>query len=560
MKTMEFNIIKDIETVRNSAEKNMLSLARTKEADAALVRLNGYFGTEEIQTVILCAAIGFYFEESGDVLEYRNLARFFDVSIMQLLLNNGDIEVLKSRQYLLNAESTRPLRMRFSQRQDRMLLKVNRNLIQSILENREISLSDDEPEIDEIEFIVKVAEKVEERESIGQNTADLLKELSEFEGRHPEIPFIKDTSAILDRIEDRILFYSVCRDFLKGRSTGLETLFSDIYDSGRGLRETKRLLEGSHPLINAALVEFDRKGSISRASITLASAGQKLFLKDNSYLFDAPINDENFISAEKIEEKKLLFNKGFTERIDELKRFLEESKFCEIQDRLRKKKMNPGLTVLFYGESGTGKTETVYQLAKASGRGVYHVDIASLKSAWFGDSEKALRKVFAKYRAACDQEKKSGHPIPVLLFNEADAFFRTRTINDTRNMSRTENSMQNILLEELEKIDGILIAATNLPECMDSAFSRRFTFKLEFEIPDSETSANIWKDKLEWLSDSQADRLSRNYAFSGGFIDNVCKKATMFETLYNRLPSQERMDLYCSEETALQKSFLSTSK
>ena len=115
-------------------------------------------------------------------------------------------------------------------------------------------------------------------------------------------------------------------------------------------------------------------------------------------------------------------------------------------------------------------------------------------------------------------------------------------------MSKTENAMQNILLEELEKIQGILIATTNLPQNMDSAFGRRFLFKLRFDTPDQSARAAIWKDKLDWLCDDEALGLAKSYSFSGGLIENVARKAEIYQSLRGSRPDAALLQKYCGEE------------
>ena len=104
MKNQDWNILESIEAVRNAAEKNQLSVVKTNDVEKALTNLNEYFNTTETQTIILCAAIGYYFEENGDPCEYKNLAHFFDVSIMQLLLHNKDFLELKNKALIVKPE------------------------------------------------------------------------------------------------------------------------------------------------------------------------------------------------------------------------------------------------------------------------------------------------------------------------------------------------------------------------------------------------------------------------------------------------------------------------
>lgn len=89
---------------------------------------------------------------------------------------------------------------------------------------------------------------------------------------------------------------------------------------------------------------------------------------------------------------------------------------------------------------------------------------------WVGESEKNIKGIFDDYKQKVKQSVKA----PILLFNEADAIIGKRQVGAERAVEKMENSIQNIILQEIEQLDGILIATTNLAENMDKAFERRF--------------------------------------------------------------------------------------
>lgn len=99
---------------------------------------------------------------------------------------------------------------------------------------------------------------------------------------------------------------------------------------------------------------------------------------------------------------------------------------------------------------------------------------------WVGESEKNIKGTFDDYKKKVKQLAKA----PILLFNEADAIIGKRQVGAERAVEKMENSILNIILQEIEQLDGILIATTNLPENMDKAFERRFLYKIQFEKPD----------------------------------------------------------------------------
>ena len=100
----------------------------------------------------------------------------------------------------------------------------------------------------------------------------------------------------------------------------------------------------------------------------------------------------------------------------------------------------------------------------------------------------------------------------------------------------------------MEKLEGILIATTNLADNLDRAFERRFLFKIRFERPSADIKRRIWLDKLPMLAEADAGFLAANFDFSGGEIDNIARKALMMEVLDGEVPSVEAIVKLCGEE------------
>ncbi|MCL2880799.1 MAG: ATP-binding protein, partial [Treponema sp.] len=247
-----------------------------------------------------------------------------------------------------------------------------------------------------------------------------------------------------------------------------------------------------------------------------------------------------------ITDKKLFYPEKTADQVAELTNLLKEDNFCSSQKRLSQDGMRTGFACLFSGGPGTGKTETAYQIARLTGRGIMQIDISATKSMWFGESEKKIKKVFTQYRSAV----KKMNITPILLFNEADAIIGKRqSLSDDRNgLGQTENTIQNIILQEIENLNGILIATTNLATNMDKAFERRFLYKIEFEAPNIEIRRSIWQTIIPCLSQEQVDTLAVKFDFSGGQIENIARRKTVAEVLYGFPPSLEKLIEYCMEE------------
>ena len=182
--------------------------------------------------------------------------------------------------------------------------------------------------------------------------------------------------------------------------------------------------------------------------------------------------------------------------------------------------------IIFYGPPGTGKTLTATAIAKELEKPILSLDSSKILSMYVGESEKNVRRMFDEYYNICEKLKNK----PVLLLNEADQFLSSRTTAAFSSADKMHNQMQNIFLEQLEKFDGLLIATTNLLETIDSAFSRRFDYKIMFEKPGIRERKKLWKLKLpknaEYEKHFDINALSK-YELTGAQIEVVIKNTAL---------------------------------
>ncbi len=177
-----------------------------------------------------------------------------------------------------------------------------------------------------------------------------------------------------------------------------------------------------------------------------------------------------------------------------------------------------GINVLFKGEPGTGKTLCAEILASELGMKLYHVSIPNIVSKYVGETEKNLAKIFASARA--------NHCM--LLFDEADSLFGKR-VDVQNSIDRFSNMETNLLLQEIERFEGVVILTTNLDKNMDDAFSRRIMFKIDFPKPNAEGRALIWKTHFPkdcpLADDVDYEELGDSFELSGGHIKNAVLRA-----------------------------------
>jgi SpoVK/Ycf46/Vps4 family AAA+-type ATPase len=250
----------------------------------------------------------------------------------------------------------------------------------------------------------------------------------------------------------------------------------------------------------------------------------------------------------------MIYNEREEDQVLNLNKLLRPDLYDLFVQKAKLNEMCSGLTILLYGAPGTGKTETVMQLARSSNRHLLIVDASAIRSKWIGETEKNLKSVFRQYGKACNQ---FGHT-PILLFNEADAILTRRGVVKERG-DHYENAIQNLLLQELEQFEGIFIGTTNLSQNLDLAFQRRILFKIHFEKPSSSIRELLFSNAFPFLSKGECNSLASTYNMTGSEIMNVRRKMAINQVLQENMSGLKIVQTLCIEELSMQPEFINNS-
>ena len=275
--------------------------------------------------------------------------------------------------------------------------------------------------------------------------------------------------------EIKVLFKTI-NGFLMGQHP---VFLNDMQLNPEELIHTSLLLtDEQNSLIEHDLIrlQLDQDGVSIRTTITKKTLSLIGNLTPNTKFQNPSSTKETLfeiIKGDELEEVTLQYaaatNSTFTD-------------FCALSKKINK---DENLSILLYGDPGTGKTEFAKQVAKNVNGTLYQLNFPQIQSKWIGETEKNIRRVFNAYQEAW---QKSKVPI-ILLINEADGLMNKRVSVNTSNDSFA-NQAQTELLEQLENFKGILIATTNLLQNIDSAFHRRFLYKTEIHAPDNSIRSN----------------------------------------------------------------------
>lgn len=544
---LSFNVLETIQKISSELYESELNPETTAKVKNESQQLAQFLDVTEQQawffSIIYVQQSMFISCDLSEIISELGLKTSKFAKYRQDIITLIDKRIIKSDLERVNKKKVQRANFKF--------LRIYENVMEAVYHNIPINEANKAEQLDIYEFCNAVSDFIEERGHNIITTDHLFGEVSALEMYNSHIEAIDKLIEMKISLFDRTLLYEICDDMVRGGGeTGLESTVKDIYDSQKQkFTKIREITENSSRLLEANLIVANSSNFVSDVSITLTTTAIDLLLGQDAEMFIKKHTLKDVISADSIAFKQLYFDEKFQKQIDFFQTSLTNEKFTDMQARLQEMAMPKGVAAVFYGAPGTGKTESVYQIAKATGRDVLYVDISQTKSMWFGDSEKRIKAVFNDYDRLC----KKNTVKPILLFNEADAVLGKRKDNNISNVAQTENAIQNIILEQIEKSEGIIIATTNLVDNLDSAFERRFLFKLKFEMPTVEAKKQIWKSKLNWLDDIQASEISARFHFSGGEIDNIARKAIINEVITGNRATLDELVEYCDTERLIGK-------
>ncbi|MFN5460918.1 MAG: ATP-binding protein, partial [Bacteroidota bacterium] len=535
-----------IKLIRKNGDKNLPKFSFKNEVEGnkkQIIELQNLFELTLYETAIFCIAVFFEIENdcfSISELKYKTSYQSLDFHSIRKLTRTLE------RKGWLKRKGRSGYSRRNTINEDQNYT-IPTDIINSLLENEKPKVKKNEFDVFGLcDMLYKTLFSYSENDI---DTDELNQALNDYESEYSESsPFNLALSLDLGENEKTLFYYLVSKTYIDEPIIEIERMLYNIFKDPYNKIQIKMTLQNKKgSLFDKNIIEFVNEDFQTDKKIKLGEETVKKIFGENSCFMK---QDQKFSSGicrlidhQEIIDKDLFYNDEESESINTLSGFLDEQKFNQIIERLKENKMRTGLTVLFYGYPGTGKTESIYQLAKKSGRNIIMVNISEIRDKWVGESEKRLKSVFETYKNSLKRFKKT----PILLFNESDALIGRR-INVNSSVDQMNNSMQNILLQEMEDFNGIMMATTNLTGNLDQAFERRFLYKIKFNKPNPEAKKLIWKNKLNSINEFEAETLSQEFDFSGGQIENISRKIFLDNILTGKNITIDEVIKICREE------------
>ncbi|WP_169764293.1 AAA family ATPase [Campylobacter mucosalis] len=305
--------------------------------------------------------------------------------------------------------------------------------------------------------------------------------------------------------KEQILFLALLKQEYTNSDTNmreLENLASLVGDDEIERVNARAFLSDGAKLLENSLIEYDEVlngfDNITQSFFIVEEILQEI-MHSQSTKSDSRLKLESIVKEQEIFEliepktniNDVVLNENTKELLSQILKQVDKKVLSRLNSWGIKSRKGIDAKIIFYGEPGTGKTMSALSLAKSLKKQVLSFDCSKILSKYVGESEQNVRKIFDSYKEICKKSKTE----PVLLLNEADQFLSTR-IEGGSGAEKMHNQMQNIFLEQIERFEGVLIATTNFLQSLDSAFSRRFDYKIEFKKPDFKARLAIWRNVL----------------------------------------------------------------
>ncbi len=540
----DLTLLRAIENIVEVSRDSKLSATAKAEMAEETKLLAESFGISERQAIFFAICM----EKGPRRVDFDDLARHLDVSNIRILSYSDDIDALVRRRLL-----------RYHDVKEEDSFDIPTPVIKALKHNEAYQLPP-RTGLDCFGLFEILGQLFEDLNDDAITPKDLYEEVKELFADNPQVDFVRQYNQIsFVSWYSELLLLLFCHLLVNREDDDIRFgQMEDIFANKGLFNQAKaELRNDTHELIEQKLVEHlceDGIASPSRYKLT-ESAKRTLLAEMKLQTTEEKIAD--VIKAKDLTPKEMFYVEQNQRQVNELRSLLEPEKYAEIRERMKRTGFRTGFACLFYGGPGTGKTETAYQMARATGRDIMIVDVPQIKSKWVGDSEKNIKALFDRYRELVRKTNENGKEqtgtekrlTPILLFNEADAIIGIRRQGATSAVDKMENSIQNIILQEMETLDGIMIATTNLTQNLDTAFERRFLYKINFEKPDASVRQQLWKSMMPALSDADAHVLANGYDFSGGQIENISRKATINAILHGEDANDlVRLTQYCNAE------------
>ena len=545
-----FATIKQI--IDTTADQEFLE-ERMQDWEEVAAPLCTFFEISTPEAVLLAIYLEGSFRDRG--VDIDRVLQHFGKDICSLTLINSTLQQLAKKQFLQTKKAD--FFRRRSKQEYKKEYQITPKITKAVLEGSRECLQKKATST-LLDLLDEAGDLFSMHDDEEISSEGMLEDLSELLQNNQNIPEIKWLQSHKDLTNQYIaILFMMLLELLDGEEdVQIDKLVRNVCDDMHDrITLRRKITDPKNPLLVQKLIEYSDEEFLSRNLLRVTEETSQKLLGGQHVTDTAAFRPvlSKLIQPETVLEETLYYNPAEEKQICLLQEALKEDAYQKIREGLLAEGLRAGFTLLLFGGPGTGKTASVKQLARLTGRNILMVEISKIQSKWVGESEKNLSRVFDEYRRC----RKAYTLDPILLFNEADAILGKRT-SVKSSVDKSYNAMQNILLQELEDFEGIFMATTNLANQLDAAFDRRFLYKVSFSQPELTVRRKIVEQAFPGCQPGVLDSLVNQYPLTGGQIMNVKKKLTIQLLLQPILNKEEVLQQLVKEELTLSTSPLKT--
>ncbi|OYU93574.1 MAG: hypothetical protein CFE21_20035 [Bacteroidetes bacterium B1(2017)] len=432
----------------------------------------------------------------------------------------------------------------YSHRRDNNEICVNEDIYNSVILDQPLK-DKNENNNDLISFTCKAKQLLKPIANENMTLATAITQLNAIQKKvnSPVIHFINTLD--LNAIDYFVLIFTM-QDFITEphqHMVSINRLISNLVgdEGSKGFKIRKEFQLGTNDLIAKNLVKTCNEEDFRDASnICLTQKMIDLIELDELIPKYTPKIGKELIEIDGKDLPVLFYDDSIQQEIDKIKSVLQPANFKNIISDFKSRGMQAFMNILISGNSGSGKSSFCNKLAYETNALIFPIEVSSLRSKWYGESSKILTDFFVRAKKA---SMANSDRIVMIVLNEADTLIGTRFTNVDNSVSKVENELQGIILDNLEHLNDncIFVATTNMKLAFsDMAVQRRFLWRLEINNPSIETAFKMWQHYLPNQSENLYHKLSE-LKLTGGFVSNITRKLMMHKLIYKLDISEDRI-------------------
>jgi SpoVK/Ycf46/Vps4 family AAA+-type ATPase len=496
---------------------------------------------DRLGVLILCYLINRRLVKGKSYITLNELMSAFECSLVDSISINEQLEYFRKNKILVSSKKS------YGKKED-IEYALTQNTLNAVLKG-DSEILNDKKEQSFTAFLNLFHSVVYDNELDDEDVSTELSVLMDEFDKLEEIKYLKGERLCPEELA--IYLFVVARQSIFGDTkVSLERIFRvAVNDNFSKYYYQNEILENRSPLLNNDLLKFSPDSFMDFLQLTEKSIkALNIVEKKSTRQFTTGSDLVTLIMPDKIKfQEGMVYEESL--KIDFLDQLISEDGYIKAIKKLEEEKVETKqIVALLYGVSGLGKSQTIRNLAAKYNRPILQVNLSQVKDAFVGNTEKNTQEVFNIYRKAVnhfqytkniDGEDVGPFGTPLLYLDEFDSLIPHRKSNGSdSSVGNMYSNMVGIFLTELERVNGIVLLASNLPGAIDTSLHRRINFKFHFGTFSKKNQIRTLQLYFKDFEPQMLEEVASDVELTPGNIVNI-RKAFVLESIFKEFNSEE---------------------